>query len=225
MKTNGHYNTAVGNQALGQINNGSFNVAVGHFAGQLCTSQHDNCTFAGTYADSQTNTARSNSTALGYDTKVTADDQVRIGNSAVTSIGGYANWSNISDGRFKNNIQEDIPGLSFVMNLRPVSYELDRSKISTHLGECANSEFKMNSSRMSGFIAQEVEATATKIGYQFSGIDVPKGTNDMYALRYAEFTVPLVKAVQEQQQQIAAQQQMIELLIARIDQLENQLSR
>ena len=48
-----------------------------------------------------------------------------------------------------------------------------------------------------GFIAQEVEAAAKKLGFDFSGVDAPKNENDYYGLRYAEFVVPLVKAVQE----------------------------
>ena len=39
-----------------------------------------------------------------------------------------------------------------------------------------------------------------RFGYDFSGVDKPKNDKDFYGLRYAEFTVPLVKAVQEQQQ-------------------------
>ena len=49
----------------------------------------------------------------------------------------------------------------------------------------------------SGFVAQEVEQAAKSTGYDFSGVDKPKNENDMYGLRYAEFVVPLVKAVQE----------------------------
>jgi len=48
-----------------------------------------------------------------------------------------------------------------------------------------------------GFIAQEVEKTAKEIGYDFSGVDAAKNDNDVYGLRYSEFVVPLVKAVQE----------------------------
>jgi hypothetical protein len=79
-----------------------------------------------------------------------------------------------------------------------------------------------------GFIAQEVEAAAQSIGFDFSGVDAPKNENDYYGLRYAEFVVPLVKAVQEQQLQIDEQQQTIdelkkqnEHLVQRIENLEN----
>ena len=50
-----------------------------------------------------------------------------------------------------------------------------------------------------GFIAQQVEKAALSIGYNFSGVDFAKNSNDHYGLRYAEFVVPIVKAVQEQQ--------------------------
>ncbi|HNI44890.1 MAG TPA: hypothetical protein PK230_09365, partial [Chitinophagales bacterium] len=64
--------------------------------------------------------------------------------------------------------------------------------------------------KMTGFLAQEVEAAAKKINYDFSGVDVPKVDGGLYSLRYAEFVVPLVKAVQEQQAIIETQNNSIE---------------
>ena len=59
-----------------------------------------------------------------------------------------------------------------------------------------------------------------------SGVYVPKKTTELYGLRYSEFVVPLVKAVQEQQQIIDMQQKQIDDLkdqnkkiLAAIDQL------
>ena len=46
-------------------------------------------------------------------------------------------------------------------------------------------------------MAQEVEQAAESVGYDFSGVDAPQHESDNYSLRYAEFVVPLVKAVQE----------------------------
>ena len=63
-----------------------------------------------------------------------------------------------------------------------------------------------------GFIAQEVEAAAKKIGFNFSGVDKPKNDTDFYGLRYAEFVVPLVKGMQEQQAIIEEQNKRIEKL-------------
>lgn len=64
-----------------------------------------------------------------------------------------------------------------------------------------------------GFIAQEVEKAARETGFNFSGVSAPAHKDGIYSLRYAEIVVPLVKAVQEQQQMIAAQNKKIEALI------------
>ena len=72
----------------------------------------------------------------------------------------------------------------------------------------------------SGFIAQEVEKAAQDLGYDFSGVDKPQNDKDTYSLRYAEFVVPLVKAMQEQQQTIENHQEIIQKLDLRITQLE-----
>jgi hypothetical protein len=157
---------------------------------------------------------------LGYFASSTASNQVRIGNSSVTSIGGYANWSNISDGRVKKNIKKDVPGLAFITKLTPVTYNLDLNAVDDiiqqppvngrdqnifqikHSADEKNSRTAKQQIVYTGFVAQDVEAAAKSINYNFSGIDEPKNSHDLYGLRYAEFVVPLVKAVQEQQQQI-----------------------
>lgn len=48
-----------------------------------------------------------------------------------------------------------------------------------------------------GFVAQEVEEAAKKLGFEFYGVDKPKTIDGLYGLRYDNFVVPLVKAVQE----------------------------
>ena len=66
-----------------------------------------------------------NSIAIGNVSRVSAPNQVRIGNSFTTSIGGYAGWSTISDGRVKKNIKDNVPGLAFINKLKAVTYNLD----------------------------------------------------------------------------------------------------
>jgi trimeric autotransporter adhesin len=127
-------------------------------------------------------------------------------------------------------VKEDVPGLSFINQLRPVTYRLDREAINEYTGvnarreklreENPGAEF-LTSDKYSpvttGFIAQEVEAAAKKAGFDFSGVDKPENANDMYGLRYAEFVVPLVKDVQEQQAEI-------EQLKAKLEELEKKLA-
>jgi len=116
-----------------------------------------------------------------------------------------------------------VPGLEFIKKLRPVTYHLDVNKIDDFLGipdSLRNKDIQKQAALekeaivQTGFIAQEVEEVAQSLGYDFSGVDPPKNEQDFYGLRYAEFVVPLVKAIQEQQI-------IIEELKARIEVLEN----
>jgi hypothetical protein len=202
--TTGNYNSFFGSDAGNDNTTGSYNTFLGLAAGYLNSTGSFNTAIGhGTFLGF----AYNNSTAMGSNTACTASDQVRIGNSSVTSIGGYVNWTNISDSRFKKNVQQDVKGLEFIEALRPVSYILDLHAIddfiAEHYGERetnpARSKYEKESVRYSGFIAQEVEAAAQTVGYDFSGVDAPKNNDDFYGLRYAEFVVPLVKAVQELQ--------------------------
>ena len=202
----GERNTASGYYSLFSNTSGAYNTSLGYRSGYDNTTGTFN-TYLGYNARANNTTAKTNSTAVGNDAVITASNQVRIGNASVTDIGGYADWTNISDKRFKYNISEDVSGLDFILKLRAVTYNLDVQKINNSLGvETENTDTKSverkSNIRQSGFIAQEVEKAAKEIGFDFSGIDVPENENDHYGLRYAQFVVPLVKAIQEQQKMI-----------------------
>jgi hypothetical protein len=64
-----------------------------------------------------------------------------------------------------------------------------------------------------------VEKAALEMKYDFGGVDKPKNDKDIYGLRYDEFVVPLVKAVQELSKQNEQQQQQIEALKALVTKL------
>jgi len=230
----GNENTAVGKSALFNNTTGDFNVAVGAGALQASYSDYNtaigynaaatnlnaNTTAVGAYAlydnDGFNNTAvgsnaftiqdnYNNSTALGYDAEPNNPNTIRLGNSSVAVIGGYVNWSNVSDGRVKTNVQENVAGLDFVMKLRPVTYNLDMDAIAKIIGtpdslRLEESERLKAEEVQIGFIAQEVEAAAQELGFDFHGVDKPKHEGSHYGLRYAEFVPPMVKAMQEQQE-------------------------
>ncbi len=147
-----------------------------------------------------------------------------LGNSSVTWIGGHSSWHNTSDARMKNNILEDVIGLDFIMELRPVTYYFDIDRMNDLIGVVDSSDYTekydKEKIKQSGFLAQEVEQAAQKSGYDFSGVCIPKGEVKYYSLAYAEFVVPLVKGMQEQQAMIEKQQEIIEELISRIEKLE-----
>ena len=95
--------------------------------------------------------------------------------------------------------------MEFINKLRPVTYNTSVDAFAKwkqeNYGEKDTTnwegKYDIEKIRFSGFLAQEVEATAKSVGYDFSGVDKPKNDKDFYGLRYAEFVVPLVKAVQE----------------------------
>ena len=76
-----------------------------------------------------------------------------------------------------------------------------------------------------GFIAQEVEAAAKKVGFDFDGVSTPENETDLYGIRYAEFVVPLVKAMQEQQEMIDGQQEVIDGQQSTIEQQKNDFQK
>lgn len=120
------------------------------------------------------------------------------------------------DQRFKTNVQTNVKGLDFILKLRPVTYNVNAPALDKFLhqgntprekdetGDQLNRQALQQKANITytGFLAQEVEKAAKAAGFDFSGVDAPKNDHDLYGLRYAEFVVPLVKAVQEQQEMI-----------------------
>src|SRR5207253_2731620 len=108
-------------------------------------------------------------------------------------------WTSFSDGRFKKNVKEDVPGLQFINKLRPVTYNLDidgidktlKATVPQQRSDNSRGEAKKEQSqaeitareekskiKYTGFIAQEVEETAKGLNYDFSGVDAPKNSKD-----------------------------------------------
>lgn len=201
-------NTAVGTNALNNTTTGGGNTAVGRSALTTNTTGTNN-TVIGSSANVSTG-ALTNATALGNGAITDASNRIRFGNTSVTSIGGTVGYSTLSDGRFKQNIKEETHGLDFIKLLKPVSYNYDLNSIDNFLGvkedkeiNTANTEAQkgktaQSKNRYNGFLAQEVDKAAQSLNYNFSGIDKPADdSKSTWGLRYGDFVVPLVKAVQE----------------------------
>lgn len=138
-----------------------------------------------------------------------ANNTVQLGSS-------FFRWSEIwsanginqtSDRRLKKEITPLSYGLSAVMNMAPVSYKWKEGSTDTQLG----------------FIAQDMETVvpevvshtqATTQERQSAEADGRVPSEDMYAMNYSKLIPVLVKAIQEQQEQI-------ELLKAEISKLQN----
>lgn len=214
------YNVAVGMLALATGKNGhtgTYNTGLGAYAG-----------YNGSYTDSFTG---SNNTFLGYytiPTSMTMANTIILGNSSVTDLRCKVSLTTTSDARTKKNIRSDVKGLDFIMKLSPVTYnyDLDAENQILYKGGMDtitwSGKYDIEAMRFSGFMAQEVEKAAKAVGYEFSGVAKPTEAGGLYGLKYAEFVVPLVKAVQEQQAQLEAQQQQINELRAMVEALKLQ---
>lgn len=220
----GSQNTSVGLYSMGAYTTGNNNSALGAYANPTISLGNNNNTAVGhsainwegsnsTALGSSASTHGNNSMALGSGAVSNAANKVRIGNAAVTVIEGQVPFTFPSDGRFKFGVQEDVKGLDFILQLRPVTYNFDTKRFDEQVGQKTTASDEAyataTSIRRTGFIAQEVEQAAIKSGYDFSGVIRPRNAQEHYSLSYDAFVVPLVKAVQEQQQVIDQQRSQI----------------
>jgi hypothetical protein len=215
----GEYNSAVGFHAM-RYNKGGFrNCALGSHALQYPTTGSFNSAIGYNAGPGPASTDVYNTTALGNGARPSASNQVRVGNTFVTSIGGAVAWSTISDGRFKTDVKEDVSGIDFITQLRPVSYTINKQAISKFLGlsDDEQPEAEKRQVRQTGFIAQEVHEVLKKTGFVFNGVESPQNENDHYSIRYAEFVVPLVKAFQELNAKVEEQQNRIDQLLTLLE--------
>ncbi|MCD4791434.1 MAG: tail fiber domain-containing protein [Bacteroidales bacterium] len=246
FNTIGHHNTANGRHSLCANDTGSYNTASGYYSLRR-TLGDDNTgygyqslefnetgnynTAVGSNAGPLSGCANlSNTGAFGYQAAPTASNTIHIGNTSINWIGGQVNWSTYSDERFKKNIEENVAGLDFIMKLRPVTYKWDIKKLDNYIGtpeeiyesdEMKSARAAQESEIYTGFLAQEVEQAALETGYDFSGVQSPANEQTPYSIRYAEFVVPLVKAIQEQQAMIDELKVMNESLQKQIDEFKN----
>lgn len=202
----GQFNTAIGDRALFNNTSGNNNVALGRSAG--LSGNHNNCTFLGTNISIGTGSNRTNVSAVGFgiaDAQCTGDNQILLGNTGISEIRAQVTGiTAYSDSRFKTNIFENVKGLDFINKLRPVTYHQNAETLHRIWGTpdslialIDHSDSKKK--KFIGFLAQEVEQAALDCGFDFPGLDIPNNEKEVYSLRYTDFIMPLVKAIQEQQ--------------------------
>tara|TARA_R100000951_G_scaffold81863_2_gene69566 strand:- start:4266 stop:5849 length:1584 start_codon:yes stop_codon:yes gene_type:complete len=149
---NGDYNIALGKSSLFYLNGGANNTALGYYSGNAISggdnnvllgrsagrsvSSADGNTFigdqAGYYNGSNTinTTTGYNNTAIGAEaccTSSTADNQVTLGNSDITTLRcNVQTISSLSDERDKRAVQDLSYGLNFINDMRPVEFTWNR---------------------------------------------------------------------------------------------------
>jgi len=185
--TTGNSNTAIGLSSLDNLYGGSNNIAVGSGSGNDPGSPNVN-----------------NTISIGNNGWLNgASNQVFLGNSSSSWIGGWQLWTKYSDSRIKTRVTEGVVGLEFIKKLRPVTYymSIKTAALLTHNKEIPDfpEKYDVEKIKYSGFLAQEVEKAANESGYDFDGVHKPKNDHDLYSLSYESFIMPLVKGMQEQQ--------------------------
>lgn len=225
--TTGYENSVLGYTALNSNTTGFGNSAIGYASLNTNTTGNFN---TGMGYNAQTGTANSNTIAIAGNGNLAigASNMVRIGNAAMTSIGGQVGWTVVSDERTKKNVRSNVPGLAFINLLNPVTYNYDLNKSNETQGlEDKSSypeKYDIEKIRFSGFLAQEVEKSAQSLGYEFSGVDKANTANGgLYGIRHSDFIAPIVKAIQElskQNEQLKAENK---ILMDKLQELEQKL--
>ncbi|MFH1120704.1 MAG: tail fiber domain-containing protein [Bacteroidota bacterium] len=214
LNTIGIGNIAIGWKALFNNTTGNNNIGIGELALNYNTTGNHNIAIGPHSGVAPNFPNLSNTIGIGNDDyQHGASNQVVIGNASMLVIAGKVGWSVLSDARIKNTVKEDVKGLDFILKLRPVTYHISNAAITAVTGSKETPDFpgKYDGEKVkySGFIAQEVEQAAIAADYEFSGYDTPKNEWGLYTLKYAEFVVPLVKAVQELNEKIIIQESTI----------------
>ena len=238
--TTGFWNTSVGGHSLLNNTTGYGNTALGASALNTVTTGYGNTALG--YNANVNSATRFNATAIGYGATATADNQVMLGNTSVTSVKAGGTITIVSDGRFKKNIKENVPGLDFINLLKPVTYNYDIHGLNKFIGvpedqkrngtqDVEKAMANKEKIQYTGFVAQDVEKAANKINYDFSGIYKPQNDKDPYGLGYSDFIPSLVKAVQELSKQNDSlrsannnQQKQMDALTERMNKLETTLA-
>lgn len=191
---------------------GTGNVFLGANAGQLAQTGSNNTAIgAGALASGAANT--SNSTALGNGAVVTGSNQVQLGNSATTTY-VYGSVGTRSDARDKADVRDTVLGLDFIRSLRPVDFRWDYREDYMRPADLNGDDDREMPEAGSlkrrryhhGFLAQEIETLIAASGIDFGGFQDHglAGGDDVKTIGYAELFAPIVRAVQELAERLAA---------------------
>lgn len=216
-------NAAAGTFALQNLVTGGNNSALGY--GALRFMQ------GGTAA-----TALTNCTGIGYNARVSGDNQIQIGDGATTTY-VYGTVQNRSDIRDKD-IDDESPklGIEFIVGLNPVQGRwdmredyLEEYQVQVGIDDQAQPVFetRMRQTEKDGskrrnrlhqwFIAQEVSELLKSLGLNPDNIGLIQhhavnGGDDVYSMGYDEFIPPAVRAIKSCWARIEEQDERIKKL-------------
>ena len=203
--TEGNANTAIGDEALTNLTTGTGNSALGAVAGDNLTTGGQSLFLGqdtkasaggGTYQfviGHNVTSAGNSTTTIGYDTTEIATNH------------GSASWAAVSDERYKKDITNSTAGLSFIDDLRTVTFKFkQKNELATDIyGYDANSTDTdgYTDEIAHGFIAQEIKAVLDNHPEIKAGQEIWKQSTDEKSNRQSVSHIGmipmLVKAIQE----------------------------
>ena len=195
--TSGVLNSAIGYGALQYNTTGSRNTGLGHSALKFTQAGGGQTVYD--YA-----------TGVGYDTRVSGNYQVQLGDSNASTY-AYGAVQNRSDLRDKADVKDTALGLDFINALRPVDFKWDYREsydvLDDETGELTKlpkDGSKKRSRYHHGIIAQELEEVLSNLDIDFGGFQDHSlnGGDDVKSVGYEELIAPMIKAIQELTQQV-----------------------
>ena len=198
---------------------GSKNIAIGNNAGYNWTTAYNNTVVGYNARTDEYNSY--GAITIGYNGLGYASEHVTFvngSNKTYVAIGS-TNWGGTSDQRLKENIQTSTAGLSFINDLRPITYDWKKKKDIDNSLEAYESDnedryIARNGTNNHGFLAQEVKTALDNHSEVLSGSEIWSESKDgTQGISETALIPMLVKALQEADDKIDA-------LTARITTLE-----
>ena len=210
--TTGGHNTGVGLAAMGALTTGGNNVAVGSYVMDIGTGFNYNVAMG--HDTARQITTGSNNVCLGHAAGhssspsgqiTTSSNNFVLGNNSISNLYCADTSISSSDARDKTDVTDFTHGLSWIKELRPVTYRWDRRSWYT---EDSNTVGTPDGSKKRdrlhiGFIAQEFMEVEKKHGYASKKDDmliVNQDENDedpSYGIKYERLVPVLVNAIKE----------------------------
>ena len=202
-------NTALGATAGGSVSDGTHNIFIGYASGNhnINVSTGDFNTVIGSLSDTSAADAQGQ-IAIGYDVSCIANSTVTIGqggNKASLGLDGSdTSWAATSDERYKENIETSTAGLSFLNDLRPITYNWKKEKdVPVDMPDYKEGSDKPvkgheYGTTLHGFVAQEVKVAIDEHGEIKEGFKMWEEADDgVQTVAHGNLVPMLVKAVQE----------------------------
>jgi len=201
--TTGNRNIGIGSKAGDMITTGAENTIIGYDAGSFTTGlvTGDQNVLLGAFVHPNADGGNAQ-IVMGYNVSGTGNSTFTFGNgtSDTTISFGSTSWSNPSDIRLKEDIEDEKIGLDFINELRPVTFLWKKEKdvpadMKAHVPD--SEERVMNGKHNHGFIAQEVKEVIDRYDLK-DGFDMwTEEIDGRQRIGESALMPMMVKAVQE----------------------------